>query len=614
MIRTSIARKLSTMAANYNSITRETATTPIPHTESQPGDADDVKERGVEEDFYLLEETPPWHLCIFLGFQQALITFQSVFAYPLIVKEALCVGGDDVGLVHVISTTSFIVGLSTVLQCTLGVRLPIIQCTSAAFITPTLVLLQLKDSNCPYNHPELYNSTTLPEKGSHGHKEIWHRNIREVQGSLMVAAALYLVIGFSGIIGTILKYIGPLTVAPILLLVAVSLLDITTQMGSSHWYICFMTIFLVVVFSQYLHGFSVGIPGLKDKIKIFDLFSLLLAMIVAWIICLILTEAGVFTSDPTRWGYMARTDTKRAILRDADWIDLPYPGQFGTPTVSLAGVVSYLAVFLSSGVESVGTYYPTAQVSGVPPPPSSAVSRGIFMEAICGILAGAWGCPAGTTAYCQNVANMVISKAASRAVTQVAGIILIVMGCAGKFGALFSTIPDSVIGGILFSLFGMIGSIGVANLKHVDMDSARNVFIFGLSLFVGMGLPQWVRENRSSINTGNDDLDNVICVVGGTSMFVGGLLAFILDNTIPGTPEERGLLTWNRDEDNREKDISAYDMPRIQPWLNKFPWLRYIPICPRSILDKRSSKGKLPENREQNGLVEDAAQDTSRLF
>ncbi|GFS10913.1 solute carrier family 23 member 1 [Elysia marginata] len=601
--------KFPAMAVNYNSITHDTSATLIQGTELEEGEEEERREEEEEVDvFYTLEETPPWHLCLFLAFQQALITFQSVFAYPLVVKDALCVTGDDVGLVQVISTTCFIVGLSTLLQCTFGVRLPIIQCTSAAFITPTLVLLQLKDSNCPYNHQEFSNSTSLPEKGSHGHKEIWHRNMREVQGSLMVAAALYLLIGFSGIIGTLLKYIGPLTVAPILLLVAISLLDISTQMASSHWYICFMTIFLVVLFSQYLQGFSMAVPGLREKIKIFDLFSLLLAMITAWIICLILTKAGVFTNNPTSWGYKARTDSRTSILKEAHWIDFPYPGQFGMPTVSLAGVISYLAVFLSSGVESVGTYYPTAKVSDAPPPSFSAVSRGIFLEGICGILAGAWGCPAGTVAYCQNVANMVISKAASRSVTQVAGILLIVMGCAGKFGALFSTIPDPVIGGILFSIFGMIGSVGVANLKHVDMDSARNVFIFGLSIYVGLGLPQWVRENRSSIKTGNDDLDNVVVVLGGTSMFVGGFLAFILDNTIPGTLEERGMISWKKEEEYGEQDLSTYDLPWIQTWLDRFPFLRYVPICPRSFLDKKAPKRKSPQTLEQNWLTEDGGE------
>ncbi|RUS87581.1 hypothetical protein EGW08_004626, partial [Elysia chlorotica] len=374
----------------------------------------------------------------------------------------------------------------------------------------------------------------MPEKGSPEHKEIWHRNLREVQGSLMVASLLSLAIGLSGAIGKLLRFIGPVTVSIILLLTAISLLDITTSMASGQWYICFVTIFLVILFSQFLRDLSIPLPGFKERLKLFVLFSVLLAMLAAWFLCFILTEAGAFTNNPTKWGYKARTDSRTSILKEAKWIYFLYPGYFGTPTVSVAGVISYMAVFLSCAVESVGTYFPTAPVCGAPPPPSSAISRGIFIEAVCGLLSGAWGSPGGTVAYSQNIASIWISRAGSRAVTQVAGLLLILMGCVGKLGALFSTIPEPVIGGLLFPLFGMIGAVGITNLQHVNMNSARNVFVIGLSLLFGMGLPKWVNENRTSIQTGNTELDNVLTVVGGTSIIVGGFMALILDNAIPG--------------------------------------------------------------------------------
>lgn len=35
-------------------------------------------------------------------------------------------------------------------------------------------------------------------------------------------------------------------------------------------------------------------------------------------------------------------------------------------------------------------------------------------------------------------------------------------------------------------------------------------------------------------DSGNSDLDQVLKVLMGTAMFVGGVLAFFLDNTVPG--------------------------------------------------------------------------------
>ena len=45
-------------------------------------------------------------------------------------------------------------------------------------------------------------------------------------------------------------------------------------------------------------------------------------------------------------------------------------------------------------------------------------------------------------------------KVGSRIVIQVGGIIMIVLGCFGKFGALFVTIPEPVVGGMFLVMFG----------------------------------------------------------------------------------------------------------------------------------------------------------------
>ena len=40
--------------------------------------------------------------------------------------------------------------------------------------------------------------------------------------------------------------------------------------------------------------------------------------------------------------------------------------------------------------------------------------------------------------------------------------------------------------------------------------------------------------NPETVETGNEVADEVITVLLSTSMFVGGTLGFLLDNTIPG--------------------------------------------------------------------------------
>ena len=59
-------------------------------------------------------------------------------------------------------------------------------------------------------------------------------------------------------------------------------------------------------------------------------------------------------------------------------------------------------------------------------------------------------------------------------------------------------------------------------------------------------------------------------------MFISGSLGFILDNTIPGTLEERGVSAWraqselaNIDEisNSTEVSLSTYDIPFITKYL-----------------------------------------------
>ena len=50
--------------------------------------------------------------------------------------------------------------------------------------------------------------------------------------------------------------------------------------------------------------------------------------------------------------------------------------------------------------------------------------------------------------------TFVAVQVGSRRVIQYAGIILIILGMLGKFSALFSTIPEPIIGGLYMVVFG----------------------------------------------------------------------------------------------------------------------------------------------------------------
>jgi nucleobase transporter 1/2 len=80
---------------------------------------------------------------------------------------------------------------------------------------------------------------------------------------------------------------------------------------------------------------------------------------------------------------------------------------------------------------------------------------------------------------------------------------MLVLAVLGKFGALFATIPEPIIGGVFIIMFGMVVAVGLAQLQFVDLNSQRNLFIIGFSLFIGLVVPKWFEVNGADfLDTG----------------------------------------------------------------------------------------------------------------
>lgn len=96
-------------------------------------------------------------------------------------------------------------------------------------------------------------------------------------------------------------------------------------------------------------------------------------------------------------------------------------GQWGEPTVNLAGVIGILAGVTASVIESVGNYYACARLSGAPLPPKHAINRGILVDGIGCVLSGLIGTGVGSTSYGENVGAIAITKVSCGYVEVVVG-------------------------------------------------------------------------------------------------------------------------------------------------------------------------------------------------
>ncbi|CAH2106027.1 unnamed protein product [Euphydryas editha] len=345
------------------------------------------------------------------------------------------------------------------------------------------------------------------------------------------------------------------------------------------------TFTLLTIFSQCMGGVKIPILSWKRAtgctiiwFPLFKLFPVLLTIVIMWAICGILTVSGALGPD-----HPARTDVKLNIIERAPWFRVPYPGQWGVPTVSVAGVLGMLAGVLACTVESISYYPTTARMCAAPPPPLHAINRGLGTEGLGTLLAALWGAGNGTNTFGENVGAIGVTKVGSRRVVQWAAGLMVLQGVIGKLGAVFILIPQPIVGGLFCVMFGMISAFGLSALQYVDLNSSRNLYIIGFSLFFPLVLTRWMSAHSGVIRTGVEALDAVLQVLLSTSILVGGVVGCLLDNLIPGTDEERGLAAWAKEmslEYGKGEAAETYDFPIGMSFIRKWKWTSYVPFMP----------------------------------
>ncbi|XP_015595434.1 solute carrier family 23 member 2 isoform X4 [Cephus cinctus] len=522
-----------------------------------------------------------------MALQHYLTMIGAIVSIPFILTPALCMAEDDPARSHIISTMILVTGIVTLLQTTVGCRLPLVQGGTISFLVPTLAILNLPQWKCPSD--DVMNSMTYDDR-----TELWQVRMRELSGAIAVSALFQVIIGYGGIVGYLLKFITPLTIVPTVSLVGLSLFENAADAASKHWGIAVGTILMLTLYSQILVNVRFPVVTYRKQegfqiiwFSLFKLFPVLLTIVAMWAICGILTATDVLPP-----GHPGRADTKLKIISDSPWFRIPYPGQWGIPTVSLSGVLGMLAGVIACTVESISYYPTTSRMCGAPPPPLHAINRGIGMEGLGTVLAGLWGSGNGTNTFGENVGTIGVTKVGSRRVIQWACVLMILQGIVSKFGAIFIIIPEPIVGGIFCVMFGMITAFGLSALQYVNLNSARNLYILGFSLFFPLVLSKWMIKHPDIINTGNDIADSVITVLLSTTILVGGVVGCLLDNIIPGTSEERGLDAWANemaltvdtpdvDEDTDKEYIrNTFDFPIGMNLLRRWKWTSYLPFSP----------------------------------
>ncbi|XP_033726270.1 solute carrier family 23 member 2-like isoform X2 [Pecten maximus] len=440
-------------------------------------------------------------------------------------------------------------------------RLPVFQGPSFTFLPPLLAMKTSGAWVCPPHNAELAQNITSNISTDLIHyvdEETKYTRLNELQGSLLLASSVEVLLGATGAVGILQRVIGPITISITVFLLGYSLYPVSIYYSNSYWPIAIMSAILVMVFGIYLAHIKVTLPRCFRRSKkkrdtatngysIFNVFAIPISILLTWTMCFVLTRLEVFPVDPTEAAYRARTDTRTGLIRSTPWFYWPYPGQFGAPKFNIGLFIAFISVSIASAMESIGDYLATGKTCDALPVPAHAVNRGILIEGLMSVLSAIFGTGHATTSYTIGASIAALTKVGSRYAVFLSGVIAIILAVFVKFGAVMSSMPDPIIGGISLVSTGIVMGLGISSLQTVDMASSRNISVVGMSIFVPIICSETLHRYPDMINTGYSEVDKVIEIVIGFPMILGTFIALTMDNTVKGTRHSRGLLIVTRD-------------------------------------------------------------------
>uniref|UniRef100_F6T7M8 Solute carrier family 23 member 3 n=1 Tax=Callithrix jacchus TaxID=9483 RepID=F6T7M8_CALJA len=515
----------------------------------------------------------PWSLSCLLALQHVLVVASLLCVSHLLLLYNLPPGGLSYSPSQLLASSFFSCGVSTILQTWMGSRLPLVQAPSLEFLIPALMLTSQKlplaiqtPGNCEHRARAraslMLHLCRGPSCHGLGH---WNTSLQEVSGAVVVSGLLQGTLGLLGSPGRVFLHCGPLVLAPSLVVAGLSAHREVAQFCSAHWGLALLVILLMVVCSQHLGSCQVHVcpwrqastSSTPNPLPAFRLLSVLIPVACVWIISAFVGFSVIpqELSDPTK----------------APWIWLPHPGEWDWPLLTPRALAAGISMALATSTSSLGCYALCGRLLHLPPPPPHACSRGLSLEGLGSVLAGLLGSPMGTASSFPNVGKVGLIQAGSQQVAHLVGLLCVGLGLSPRLSQFLTTIPLPVLGGVLGVTQAVVLSAGFSSFYLADIDSGRNIFIVGFSIFMALLLPRWFRETPILFSTGWSPLDVLLHSLLTQPIFLAGLSGFLLENTIPGTQLERGLSQGlpspftaqeaRMPQKSREKAAQVYRLP-----------------------------------------------------
>lgn len=411
----------------------------IMNLEEQP--VFDVEIESSIELTYGIEDRPKtWAETIFYAFQITLVDFTPFIWAGMFVSLA---GLPDSIIPIMISTCFLAMGVGTLIQTTIGNRLPIVQGPSSS------VLTAMGGVTATFGFPAMW-------------------------GAVLVGGALEFLIGQSKVLGKIKNYIPPVVTG-----------SVVTAIG-----------FVAA---------KISITWIFTNPNGIDLSLALLAFILA--LTLKFKFKGILSSGFVLFSVIAVGVVLATILGRYDWAKVaaaplfampklfPFKGYGGVDKPFLivgAAILGGFTGYVGSMFESIGDYAATCAVSKETYRVKH-INKGIAAEGLGCIASGLLGALP-VTSYTQNIGIIAATGVASRFITQVAAFMFLLYGLSPKLAMMLATIPRPVVGGVFAISASLIMFSGIEVVMS-EKKSMGNNLVAGTAIGAAVMLPVFAATN-----------------------------------------------------------------------------------------------------------------------
>ena len=233
--------------------------------------------------------------------------------------------------------------------------------------------------------------------------------------------------------------------------------------------------------------FAVMIISVYGK-KMMKLIPFILGILVGYLVASVFTVIGIVTNNVS--------------LQVIDFTVFKEMGIFAVPEFTFIkafrGIrqingayiatlaVAYIPVAFVVFAEHIADHKNLSTVIGQDLLQEPGLHRTLLGDGI-GSIAGAFfgGCP--NTTYGESVGCVAITRNASVVTITTAALMCIVISFFDPFVTFLSSIPNCVMGGVCFALYGFIAVSGLKMVQKVDLNQSKNLFVVSVILIAGIG-------------------------------------------------------------------------------------------------------------------------------